>query len=141
MTYHFHRDGTLPTIRPGMIFVFGSNEAGQHGKGAAKVAVEKFGAIRGQGEGRQGNSYAIPTCNIRQRADRRWDTIPLGFETVADNIAWFVRNAEKADPNRFAFFVTRIGCGLAGFNDARIAPLFKGVKGKFSFAEEWRNYL
>lgn len=138
---HFHRDGTVPAVRPGMIFVFGSNEAGIHGKGAARVAYEKFGAIRGRGEGLQGNSYAIPTCVIRQNPDKSWKTIKLGLMNVSDNIAWFLNKAEAADPARYAFFVTRIGCGLAGFKDEQIAPLFKNAKGRFSFAEEWRPYL
>ena len=54
----------------GTIFVFGSNPEGRHGAGAAKVAVTKFGAIYGQGEGRQGNSYAIPTKDLRVKGDR-----------------------------------------------------------------------
>jgi hypothetical protein len=59
INYHFHRDGDLPG-RPDTVVVFGSNKAGRHGAGAALLACERFGAIYGNGYGRQGNSYAIP---------------------------------------------------------------------------------
>ncbi|MDE5561624.1 MAG: hypothetical protein K2J00_07505 [Bacteroidaceae bacterium] len=91
------------------IFVFGSNLAGHHGGGAARVALEKFGAIWGQGVGIQGQSYAIPTMQG-------------GVETIKPYVDEFIRFAKECDRN--TFYVTRIGCGIAGFTDEEIAPLF-----------------
>ncbi len=96
------------------IFVFGSNLDGHHYGGAARIAEEKFGAIFGQGIGLQGQSYAIPTMQG-------------GVETIAPYVDEFIEFA-KSNPDRF-FYVTRIGCGIAGFTDEEIAPLFKNAKG------------
>lgn len=92
------------------IFVFGSNLAGHHGGGAARVAFNRFGAVWGQGEGLQGNSYAIPTMQG-------------GIETIKPYVDRFIEFAkyEKA----LTFYVTKIGCGIAGFKLSEIAPLFK----------------
>ena len=92
------------------IFVFGSNLGGNHGGGAALVAWKKFGAIYGQGVGLQGQSYGIPTMHG-------------GVEAIAPYVDEFIAFAE-AHPEYF-FYVTRIGCGIAGFTDREIAPLFK----------------
>lgn len=92
------------------IFVFGSNLAGQHAGGAARIAHSKFGAIWGQGEGLQGNSYAIPTMQG-------------GVETIRPYVNTFVDFA-KSHPE-LIFYVTKIGCGIAGFKEEEIAPLFK----------------
>ena len=91
------------------IFVFGSNLAGAHGGGAARIAVEKFGAIWGQGVGLQGQSYAIPTMQG-------------GVDTILPYVEEFIAFA-KQHPE-LTFLVTRIGCGIAGFTPAEIAPLF-----------------
>lgn len=91
------------------IFVFGSNLAGRHGGGAAAMAMRQFGAVYGQGVGLQGNSYAIPTMQG-------------GVETIRPYVDEFIRFAK--DHKGLRFFVTRIGCGIAGFNDEDIAPLF-----------------
>lgn len=91
------------------IFVFGSNLAGRHVGGAAKVAVQKFGAIMGLGEGLQGNSYAIPTMQGGV------DTIKPYVDSFID----FARNHRNLH-----FYVTKIGCGIAGFKEEEIAPLF-----------------
>jgi len=99
------------------IFVFGSNLAGRHGKGAALHARQNCGAIYGQGEGLQGQSYAIPTKDARLR------TLPLGIIAVhINNFILFARSRPDLE-----FEVTRIGCGLAGYNDLEIAPLFRGA--------------
>lgn len=92
------------------IFVFGSNLAGNHAGGAARVAREKFGAIMGQGTGFQGQSYAIPTMQG-------------GIETIKPYVDQFIEVARECDQN--TFYVTRIGCGIAGFTDEEIAPLFE----------------
>lgn len=91
------------------IFVFGSNLAGMHGGGAAWVANMKFGAEWGVGVGLTGRSYAIPTMHG-------------GVETIKPYVDEFIRFAQ-ANPE-LKFLVTRIGCGIAGFRDEEIAPLF-----------------
>lgn len=97
-------------LAEGEIFVFGSNLAGMHGGGAARIARMKFGAVMGQGVGLQGRSYAIPTMQG-------------GVETIRPYTDEFIRFA-KAHPE-LRFLVTRIGCGIAGFTDDEIAPLFR----------------
>lgn len=91
------------------VFVFGSNLQGVHGGGAASVAYKKFGAVMGQGVGFQGQSYAIPTMQG-------------GIETIKPYVDQFIDFARECDQN--TFWVTRIGCGIAGFTDEEIAPLF-----------------
>lgn len=91
------------------IFVFGSNLAGIHAGGAARVAYERFGAVMGQGVGLQGQSYAIPTMQG-------------GVETIKPYVDDFIDLAREWDQT--TFYVTRIGCGIAGFTDREIAPLF-----------------
>ena len=91
------------------IFVFGSNLAGHHGGGAARIAFDKFGAEWGNGVGPQGQSYAIPTMQG-----------PV--ETIKPYVDDFIAYAKEHPLNRF--LLTRVGCGIAGFTDEEIAPLF-----------------
>lgn len=100
-----------------MIFVFGSNEAGRHGKGAALIARQQYGAVYGQGEGLQGSSYAIPTKTAHLRA------LPLPI--IATYVHRFLNFAE-AHPE-LKFLVTAIGCGLAGYTPRDIGPMFRGA--------------
>ena len=97
-------------LKENEIFVFGSNLQGMHGGGAARLAYEKFGAIWGQGVGLQGQSYGIPTMHG-------------GVEDIKPYVDEFIEFA-KSHPE-LTFLVTRIGCGIAGFRDEEIAPLFK----------------
>ena len=100
----------ISRLEPNEIFVFGSNLRGLHGGGAAYIAYSKFGAIMGQGVGLQGQSYAIPTMQG-------------GVDTIRPYVDEFIKFAKE---NRnLTFLVTRIGCGIAGFTDKDIAPLFK----------------
>ena len=100
----------ITSLTENEIFVFGSNLAGVHGGGAARLAYNRFGAVWGQGVGLQGQSYAIPTMQG-------------GVETIKPYVDEFIRFAKG---NRhLTFLVTRIGCGIAGFRDEEIAPLFK----------------
>ena len=99
----------ITSLQPNEIFVFGSNLRGMHGGGAAYVAYRKFGAIMGQGVGLQGQSYGIPTMQG-------------GVETIRPYVDEFILFA-KEHPT-LTFLVTRIGCGIAGFSDEEIAPLF-----------------
>ena len=103
----------ITELKPDEVFVFGSNLAGSHGGGAAYVAWRKFGAIMGQGVGLQGQSYAIPTMQG-------------GVETIKPYVDDFIAFA-KAHPELY-FYVTRIGCGIAGFRDEEIAPLFSAAR-------------
>lgn len=100
----------IEALQPDEIFVFGSNLSGFHGGGAARVAFRKFGAEWGKGVGLHGQSYAIPTMQG-------------GVETIKPYVDEFIDFA-RSYPGRF-FYVTRIGCGIAGFADADIAPLFR----------------
>ncbi len=124
----FHKDGTLP--QNGEVFVFGSNLAGIHGAGAAKAALDFFGAKWGFGEGFMGSSYAIPTKG------HLITTLPLHM--IEEHITRFVQFTK--DNPELNFFVTRVGCVLAGYSDKEIAPLFRGAI-NCSFAEEWKGYL
>lgn len=99
----------ITELKPGEIFVFGSNLGGFHAGGAARVANQKFGAEWGVGEGLTGQCYAIPTMQG-------------GVETIKPYTDEFV--AFAAQHPELTFLVTRIGCGIAGFRDEEIAPLF-----------------
>ena len=96
------------------IFVFGSNEAGKHGKGAAKTAL-KFGAKHNLAEGLSGNTYAIPTKNDKIRT--------LSIQKIKKYVDNFISFAKKNQS--LCFLVTEIGCGLAGYHPQDIAPLFQ----------------
>ena len=99
----------ITELKANEIFVFGSNLAGAHAGGAARIAMEKFGAVWGQGVGLQGQSYAIPTMQG-------------GVETIKPYVDEFISFAKSHA--ELVFLVTRIGCGIAGFKDEEIAPLF-----------------
>jgi len=97
------------------VFVFGSNLSGRHGLGAAKTAM-KWGAVYGQAEGFAGQTYAIPTVNATI-------TDKLCVEEIKVYVDRFINFAKQYHHQRF--LVTEIGCGLAGWDVADIAPLFK----------------
>ncbi len=99
----------ITSLKENEIFVFGSNLMGRHGGGAARVARLHFGAVWGQGVGMQGRCYAIPTMHG-------------GVEDIRPYVDDFIDYA-VAHPE-WNFLVTRIGCGIAGFTDEEIAPLF-----------------
>lgn len=128
----FHKDGTLP--QNGEVFVFGSNLAGIHGAGAAKVAASRFGISYGFGNGwtHPFKAYAIPT------KDYQINTISLN--EIRTYVNRFVQITQDEFILNNGYFVTRVGCGLAGYRDEEIAPMFRGAQ-NCSFAEEWRPYL
>lgn len=99
----------IEDLQEGQIFVFGSNDMGHHDGGAARIALEKFGAVYGQGRGLQGRSYAIPT-------------MAGSLDAIARGVDEFIMFADS-HPD-MTFLVTRIGCGVAGWRDENIAPLF-----------------
>lgn len=120
----------ISSLKADEVFVFGSNLDGRHGGGAARAAMNKFGAIWGQGIGLQGQSYAIPSMQG-------------GVATIKPYVDQFIAFAQEH--TELFFYVTRIGCGIAGFKDRDIAPLFKEAMGMSnvclpeSFVEENKN--
>lgn len=104
-------------LKPNEIFVFGSNLAGIHGAGAARLAYEKFGATRLQGVGMSGQSYALPT------KDYRLETLNLkAIEYHIDDLISFALGHPELH-----FLVTAVGTGLAGLKPEHIAPMFGPV--------------
>lgn len=114
-----------------MIFVFGSNLRGVHGAGAAKYAALNHGAKYGVGVGFTGNSYAIPT------KDHNIQTMPI--KDIIPYVQKFILDANIHKDKEFK--VTCIGCGLAGYSHADIAPLFKESPDNCLFDEKWRKHL
>lgn len=102
----------ISELKENKIFVFGSNLDGLHGGGTARLAYERFGAIWGQGVGLQGQCYAIPTMHG-------------GVDAIKPYVDEFIAFAESHPDLKF--LVTRIGCGIAGFKDEEIAPLFQNA--------------
>ena len=100
----------ISELRENEIFVFGSNLAGAHGGGAAWLAYRRFGAVWGEGVGLHGRTYAIPTMQG-------------GVDTVKPYVDDFILFSKE--DKELTFLVTRIGCGIAGFRNEEIAPLFK----------------
>jgi len=127
----YHKDFSHPP--EGWIFVFGSNERGAHGAGAARYARDKLGAVTGIGMGETGRCYAIPT------KDR--DIVTLSIDKVALYVYAFCRFViSNPDKN---FFITSVGCGLAGFHPKDMSILFDAIVGfpNVSFVEEWKPYI
>ena len=107
----------ITSLAENEIFVFGSNYAGRHGKGAALTALRKFGACNGQGMGLMGQSYGIAT--------KGWNLEVLPLSKIDVQVKRFLRFA-IAHPE-LKFMVTQIGCGLAGYKPSDIAPMFRGA--------------
>jgi hypothetical protein len=132
--WKWHEDGALPIN--GEVFVFGSNLAGRHGAGAAAIAAQRFGATYGVGRGYLGRKpehcYAIPT------KDQTIRTRPLDeIRTEIEAFRQFV-----LDHPDMRFFITRVGCGLAGYKDAQIAPFFRNFpRDRCSFPDTWKPHL
>lgn len=113
--------------QPDEIFVFGSNLLGIQGAGAALFAKDHCGAEMGVGEGLTGQSYALPTCSS--------PGVPLPLELVGACVRHFIDFA-VLHPDR-SFFLTRVGCGYAGFSDAEIAPFFLDAPSNIRKPPEW----
>lgn len=116
---------------PQNVFVFGSNESGIHGAGAARSALEVHGAKLGQGFGLQGGAFGIPT--------KDWTIGPMTLSTIQHYIDRFIEFA-KLHPESI-FNVTAIGCGLAGYRHSDIAPLFMRAPRNCSFDMAWKPIL
>lgn len=113
------------------IFVFGSNESGIHGAGAAKFAYEKKGARWGKSYGHYGDSFAIPT------KDEYIETMPL--DRIQEYVQGFLAYARGH--RKVKFQVTAIGCGLAGYKHEDIAPMFRMAPSNCSFDTQWEPWL
>lgn len=113
------------------IFVFGSNLAGRHGSGSARFAMDHHGAEYGVGIGLTGNSYAIPT------KDSQIKTLPLA--NIREYVKDFIQFAK--DHPEMEFKIVKVGCGLAGYDDEDIAPMFRGSPENCIFHEDWEYFL
>jgi hypothetical protein len=119
----------LQMQEPNTIFVFGSNELGIHGAGAARVAREQYGAVFGRGVGLYGRSYALPTVSTPGVQLAKGDV-----KVYVDELLVFAKNHPE-----LSFIVTRVGCGLAGFTDDDIAPMFANAPENCYLPEGWRT--
>lgn len=117
----------MKVMPEGYIFVFGSNLKGIHGAGSAKSARLQYGAELGVGIGPTGQCYAIPTCSEPGR--------PLNIGHIGHHINNFRDYA--AEHPELTFWVTRVGCGYAGFADSDISPLFDGCGDNVMLPEAW----
>lgn len=120
----------IESLDRGMVFVFGSNRKGIHGKGSAKTALYPFGAAYGVGEGMTGAAYALPTCEIPGRS--------LMLSDIENHVKNFRRHVEE-NPH-VVFVVTAVGTGYAGYNHHDIAPMFKGIP-RCIFPDNWKPYV
>jgi hypothetical protein len=111
------------------IFVFGSNLAGIHGKGSALAARKSYGAELGVGEGRTGNSYAIPTKDKQLKV--------LSLKAISESVNKFKDYAEKHQDLRFV--VVKVGCGLAGYSENNIKPMFTDSPANCELPKGWRD--
>lgn len=126
-----NKQNQITHLEKNEIFVFGANDEGKHGKGAARTAELYFGARRGLGEGLAGNSYALPTVKTLR---------PYRVYSLSGLIPVIERFFDCVEKNpHLTFFLTNVGCGLAGYQDSEIAPLFE--KGKalnnLIFPRQW----
>ena len=131
MTYQYHDESIIHHLDSNTIFVFGSNMAGQHGAGAAKTALEHFGALNGVGRGWSGQSYAIPTMN------EHLQQMPLSqIQHYVEDFKIYTKNHPK-----MTYFITSIGCGIAGYKVEEIAPMFKGISHNVIFPQSFRPFV
>lgn len=117
--------------QPDEVFVFGSNLKGVHAGGAARFARLNCDAKDGIGFGPTGQAYALPTCSD--------PGIPLTLDEIRRQAESFLIYARRYPERRF--FLTRVGCGIAGFTDSEISPLFAGVPANVRTPPEWAASL
>jgi len=120
----------ITELKPGQIFVFGSNRAGIHAGGAARLAREKFGAREGVGEGMTGHCYAFPTLTENFEKVSR-----ASLEASRDR---FFQTARR-HPEK-TFLLTKVGCGIAGFSEDEIRPLFAHAPANVVLPEDWEAH-
>ena len=116
------------------IFVFGSNLAGRHGKGAALDAAKYFGAVNGQGVGLQGQSFAVPTKNAKLQSLQKFE---IKYYIIKYLKPCIIQNPE------LIFYLTKIGTGLAGYSHKEMAEIFAVLKDckNVIFPEEWKEFI
>jgi hypothetical protein len=129
--FHTYYTGDVNFLLDNEIFVFGSNLAGIHGAGAARLAEKVFNAKWGCGMGFTGQCYAIAT------KDLNIETLKLAI--IEQQVQLFKQLAFQC--RQHEFIVTKIGCGLAGYTDAEIAPMFKNSTTNCIFHKDWKVYL
>lgn len=115
----------IETLQPDEVFVFGSNASGAHGGGAALFAYERFGAVWGQSEGLQGQSYGIDTMS--------------GLEVLREQAERFIDFASRQPGLRF--LVTEVGCGIAGYTPEQVAGFFADAPDNVVLPESFRAVL
>lgn len=116
------------------IFVFGSNESGIHGAGAARFAILNRGAVQGLGFGYAGDSFAIPTKSWWIR-----DSLKIAnIRFYVDRFIEYAKLIKEYSPEK-EFQVTQIGCGHAGFTAEEIAPLFLMAPENCLFDLAWKE--
>ena len=131
MTYQYHDESIIKSLPEDTVFVFGSNMAGQHAGGAARTAKEFFGAVEGVGRGWAGQSFAIPTMN------EHLQQMPLSqIQHYVDDFKIYAKNHPK-----MKYFLTSIGCGIAGYTVEEIAPMFKGIAHNVIFPASFRPFV
>lgn len=113
----------ITSLQPGEIFVFGSNASGAHGGGAARFALDRFGAVWGQSEGLQGQSYGIDTMS--------------GLAVFEEQARRFV--AFAAERPELRFLMTEVGCGIAGYRPNQVAGFFAEAGENVVLPESFRG--
>jgi hypothetical protein len=129
--FYTYYTGNVTKLSKYQIFVFGSNLGGLYGAGAARFAHNKFGAVMGCGMGYTGDCYAIATKDLNIET--------LSLHLIESQVMLFKKLARE-NPE-LDYIVTKIGCGLAGYTDAEIAPMFKLAPDNCIFHEDWKEYL
>ncbi|MHA3104569.1 hypothetical protein [Acinetobacter sp. ANC 3791] len=131
MTYQYHDESIIKSLPEDTVFVFGSNLAGEHNDGAARIAQLFFGAMTGIGRGWSGQSFAIPTLN------EHLQQMPIS------QIAHYIEDFKIYAQNHLTtqYFITALGCGIAGYQVSEIAPLFQGISSNVIFPESFRPYV
>ncbi|USE84229.1 A1S_2505 family phage non-structural protein [Acinetobacter tibetensis] len=131
MRYHYHDETIVKSLPEDTVFVFGSNMAGTHAGGAAKIALLHFGAMKGAGRGWAGQSYAIPTMN------EHLQQMPLSqIQHYIDDFKIYTQHHPKTK-----YFITSVGCGVAGYKVEEIAPMFKGISHNVIFPASFRPFV
>ncbi len=130
MSRAYHPDGSAPPS--GSVFVFGANLSGIHGAGAARAAHKQYGAAWGVAEGITGQCYALPTVQHNIAG-------PLSLDEIRAAVERFLHHAATHPED--SFFVTRVGCVLAGHKDADIAPMFRDAPLNCSLPDTWREFI
>ncbi|MEB3766364.1 hypothetical protein [Acinetobacter sp. MD2] len=131
MNYQYHDESIIKNLNDDTIFVFGSDLAGKHSEGAARIAQQFFGALHGVGRGWSGQSFAIPTLNEHLQ--------PMLLAQIQHYIEDF-KIYTKQHPNTH-YFITALGCGQAGYQTSDIAPLFRGISSNVTFPESFQPYI